>query len=233
MFPTHEEASYPLKFCTLVASLLKDHALQRGFQESESLGRQLQKNIQLRTRVGIGLLPRGGKAKPLVPEFGSKNWHIVPMHGFCPSTFLKKFPKGAKNCLQIPLHGGTPQFADFCNKRPEATWDPSRTTSEVAAWLTIQVGVPSSPPEFLQRVVAAGHPKDLARFVNGETIEILKDNFVRDSKEFVQRSEAILDRWTRRAAELEAARGGGREIAPDPRAASSRNAEGQASFVMG
>ena len=203
VFPTHEEASYPLRFCALVAHLLKDRALQLGFHESNSLGLQLQENVPLRTRVAIGLLPRGGKAKPLVSEFGSKVWHVVPMHSFCPATFLKQFPKGAKICLQIPLHGGTPQFADFCRKHPEATWGHSATTSETTTWLTLQVGVPSPPPEFLQRAVAAGHPRDLARFVDGETLEVLKDNFVRDPNELVKRREAILDRWARRAAELE------------------------------
>ena len=72
VFPTHEEASYPLKFCATVATLLKEHALQKGFQECDSLSQQLMNNSQLRTRVAIGILPRGGKTKPLVPEFGPR-----------------------------------------------------------------------------------------------------------------------------------------------------------------
>ena len=192
VFPAHEEASYPLKFCSVVANLLKEHALLEGFRECKSLNQQLKDSCQLRTRVAIGILPRGGKTKPLVPEFGSKVWHVVPVHGFCPDRFLKNFPKGAKICLQIPLHGGTPQFADFFKKHPEATWDSSETTSETSAWLTIQVGVPSPPHEFLQRAVAAGHPKDLARFVDKETVEILKDNFVRDPEKLAAKREEIL-----------------------------------------
>ena len=65
-------------------------------------------------------------------------------------------------------------------------------------------GRSTTPPhEFLQRAVAAGRPKDLARFVDKETVEILKDNFVRDPEKLAAKREAILERWTRRATELE------------------------------
>ena len=33
-FPTHSEASYPALLCTRVASLIKEHALANGFQET-------------------------------------------------------------------------------------------------------------------------------------------------------------------------------------------------------
>ena len=65
--------------------------------------------------------------------------------------------------------------------------------------------MPSPPGEFLKRAVAAGHPKDLARLVDQETVDVLKDNFVRDPAKLAAKREAILGRWTRRAAELEEA----------------------------
>ena len=74
----------------------------------------------------------------------------------------------------------------------------TRQTGEVCV-----VGVPSSPPEFVSRAVAAGHPKELKRHNAKLVTDAVRANFVDTPERVKQVREAFFLKWEKRAVELE------------------------------
>ena len=65
VFPTHQEASYPILLCQRLASIIKEKALSMGVQVSDTLRQQLETTSSSGHRFILGMLPRGKKFKPL------------------------------------------------------------------------------------------------------------------------------------------------------------------------
>ena len=70
VFPTKEEASYPLLLCQRVACILKQEATKFGFVFPEELDEQLTSAPQAATRQLFAAQPRGHRLRPLVSEYG-------------------------------------------------------------------------------------------------------------------------------------------------------------------
>ena len=71
VFPTHQEASYPILLCQRLAVIIKDHAFSMGAHDVTNLQQQLEETATSGHRFILGMLPRGKKFKPLVSEYGA------------------------------------------------------------------------------------------------------------------------------------------------------------------
>ena len=97
VFPTHEEASYPILLCFRLASIVKDKAILMGATEVVTISDQLEKTHVSGQRFIINMLPRGKKFKPLVSEFGTYQRHAIGVNDEQVITsVLTALPKGSK-----------------------------------------------------------------------------------------------------------------------------------------
>ena len=199
-FPSHDEASYPALLCFRLASLLREHALATGFHEVNVLRDHLAVQPPLAARVALGALPRGAKARPLVAEFGSSVWFAVPLGDFQEAAFLLRFPKGARITSRLVFHGGTEQAEKFVESHPHLVKEPG-VDCVTSSFEALRLGIPSDPKKFVQRAVAAGHPKDLARLVDEVADAVIEENFVGSPFELASKRVKTLKRWIERAKE--------------------------------
>ena len=98
VYPTPEEAAYPILLCRRLADIAFEQALLQGAVQRYTLQQQIESSETTAHRFLINMLPRGKKFKPLVSEYGS--YVLVAISGqnskLETSDILKNFPKGAK-----------------------------------------------------------------------------------------------------------------------------------------
>ena len=71
VYPTHEEAAYPMLLCKRLADIAFQQAINLGAIFVDTLQEQIQTSDTTAHRFLINMLPRGKKFKPLVSEYGS------------------------------------------------------------------------------------------------------------------------------------------------------------------
>ena len=181
VFPTHEEASYPILLCSRLASIVKDKALSFGAIEISTLREQLDKPQVSGQRFIINMLPRGKKFKPLVSEFGGYQKHAFKINDEDSTAMaLKSLPKGAKALhrlikVGILRHDGGSNIdvysrGNLCNTdhNVDAEVDPSDWQSSVTTEV-IQVDVlhhPASQIPLRLEIVTFGIPREPMDFVH-------------------------------------------------------------------
>ena len=97
VFPTHQEASYPILLCQRLASIIKEQALSMGVQSIDNLQQQLETTSSSGHRFILGMLPRGKKFKPLESEYGTYQKHVFQANQqTLHEELISCLPKGSK-----------------------------------------------------------------------------------------------------------------------------------------
>ena len=106
VFPTHQEASYPILLCQRLASIIKEQALSMGVHSIDNLQQQLETTSSSGHRFILGMLPRGKKFKPLVSEYGTYQKHVFQANQqTLHEELMSCLPKGSK-IMHRPLKRG-------------------------------------------------------------------------------------------------------------------------------
>ena len=71
-----------------------------------------------------------------------------------------------------------------------------------AAVEKVSVGVPSDPDAFIERAIAAGHPRSLDQFVDPQIESMIKENFVEEPASLAAKRVVFFKKYLRRAKEL-------------------------------
>ena len=71
VYPTHEEAAYPILLCRRLADIAFEQAMLQGAVQHDTLQEKIESSGATALRFLINMLPRGKKFKPLVSEYGS------------------------------------------------------------------------------------------------------------------------------------------------------------------
>jgi len=182
------------------------------------------------------------KARPLVSEFCAYDAWAVPLRAdSIVHKLLKCYPKGARTVRRKLVSWGSvrvcvlPSIGPSKLKNlPSADWDwcicaPSSTktkdSTEVCgsfrackqsqAIEVIWVGIPREPEDFLQRAVAAGHPKALLDVETDPQMTMLIDNLLGSGVSQPGKGLDEVRRWEEVHAELEPSQAACKKTWPD------------------
>ena len=140
--------------------------------EPETLGEAMMQPNAALSRMVLGALPRGKKAKPLVQEFGS----YVALFAEAGDThaadrFLLTLPKSARETSRRKVTGeevrgarGKSSDGDFASVKFDDKFDDKLVDVALKGedvFDKIFFGIPSSPEDFIARALKAGHPRSL------------------------------------------------------------------------
>ena len=199
IFPTKEEAAYPVILCDRLASIFLKEAEDRGFKIQTSLADQTAHDLNIGKRHLFSSQTRTKKLHQPVSEFGDIVDFAVPFVSRVHIDNLESFPKGSK-ILSRRIASGF--FRDVFIKE---TNNPkvSRDLKDGDHFYEIlRIGVPRTPEDFLRAALKVGHPKHLLKRVGPDlahAIELLVDT----DKSKLERIRAnFLKKWTTRALEL-------------------------------
>ena len=199
-FATAEEAAYPVLLCERIVHCLREKALQLGAFAPDTIAEQAESttNTQL-SRLVLGALPRGHKVKPLVAEYG----HYLavfndPQRPADLESFLKTLPKGAKVVARHLLTWGDFQSMQLLEGR-----DVVLSVSENFSVEKANVGVPSDPDQFIERAIAAGHPRSLDQYIDPQVKNMMHANFIAEPAELAKERVAFFKKYIKRASELQ------------------------------
>eukprot|EP00434_Breviolum_minutum_P016199 symbB.v1.2.014274.t1/scaffold1033.1/size247163/12 len=146
------------------------------------------------------MLPRGKRFKPLVSEYQRYRSFIHLQHD--ESAFLKEFnklPKGAKIISRRLVQWGEVRVDDDTVTLIDLVEVlTSSTKVEVK-----QVGIPREPEDFVARALHCGHPRSMATHLPEQVTSVLEQNMSMDVFPLAKRRISFLDKWTKRAKELE------------------------------
>ena len=155
----------------------------------------------------MGALPRGHKVKPLVSEFGSYMAALTdPQRPELLDAFLAKQPKGARIVSRRMVKRGMLQAASVHETHPENPQE-SHTiflvdVKDFEVVEKVFIGIPSQPDDFIQRAIAAGHPRSLEQYVDPKITEMLHANFVGEPADIAQIRISFFRKYLQRAKEL-------------------------------
>ena len=147
--------------------------------------------------MGERALPRGHKVKPLVAEFGTyMKVFADPQKPKDLDKLLATLPKGAKPVSRHIVTGG-----DLQADRQDATAvfldvDDNSTVEK------IHIGIPSEPDDFVQRAIAAGHPRSLEQHLDPQVKSMIHANFVADPSIVAKKRADFFRKYVKRASEL-------------------------------
>jgi hypothetical protein len=82
------------------------------------------------------------------------------------------------------------------------------------AFEKVNVGVPSDPDAFIERAIAAGHPRSLDQFVDPQVASMIRENYVEKPAELAAKRVAFFKKYLRRAKELKGEEDGLRAAMP-------------------
>ena len=217
-FPTASEAAYPFLLCKRVMAIVLSYAMEMGALDPDTLQAQLPQTSNTSHRWILDMLPKGKKLKPLVSEFQQYMFFLNTLDADPEkSEFFLAQPKGARlvqrqiqwGKVRVDGHTGSQKFfweADGkCTQLAEGTPVIWSTNSENFQAELCTIVIPREPWDFLQRAVAAGHPRTLARHLNSEVTDMLRENFEGEPFLLVKKRAAFLMKWTERCKQLEVA----------------------------
>ena len=217
VFPTHQEASYPVLLCQRLAAIIKDNAFAMGAHDVTNLQQQLEETSLSGHRFILGMLPRGKKFKPLVSEYGAYQKHVFEINQSTQhEKVLQKLPKGSKilhrrlqrgvlrdNAVQTgesasaEWHGHVRQDEDSPFDGVHCSMDGSYGDFEV-----LTIGIPREPMDFVEKAVKAGHPRSMSVHLPLVVQDMLRENFEQSPLVLMKKRTAFFWKWTKRAKEL-------------------------------
>ena len=218
-FPTAEEAAYPQLLCKRVVDLILQYVLKNGAVQTSTLQAQVSRSHSTSHRWILDMLPKGKKFRPLVSEFRDYTFFLVnPSQEPEESAFFKQQLKGSrvlqrqiqwgkmrvveqeeqKKILWIASEGGK-QYTLGCE---QAMLKEIELETEVRAELCT-LGIPREPWDFVEKAVAAGHPRSLAVHLSSEVMRMLQENFAEEPYKVIKERAIFLKRWSARCKELE------------------------------
>ena len=218
VYPTHEEAAYPMLLCKRLADIAFQQAINLGAIFVDTLQEQIQTSDTTAHRFLINMLPRGKKFKPLVSEYGSYSLVAVkPQENLDYGKVLESFPKGAKIAHRRLFKGKVRVDEETGNKqnRPFETVE-EKTNIKVAmildeqrdqdaTWEILSIGVPRDEASFLQKAFEAGHPRSMGMHLSEGIKEMLKRNFEGSQYDLSKGRLDYIRKWAQRAKELASA----------------------------
>ena len=217
VFPTHQEASYPVLLCQRLAAIIKDNAFAMGAHDVTNLQQQLEETSLSGHRFILGMLPRGKKFKPLVSEYGAYQKHVFEINQSTQhEKVLQKLPKGSKilhrrlqrgvlrdNAIQTgesasaEWHGHVRQDEDSPFDGVHCSMNGSYGDFEV-----LTIGMPREPMDFVEKAVKAGHPRSMSVHLPLVVQDMLRENFEQSPLVLMKKRTAFFWKWTKRAKEL-------------------------------
>ena len=197
IYPTKEEAAYPLLLCVRMASLFLQEAYVRGLGPDEDLVQQLQHDGSVGKRQIFTTQPRQQKLRPAISEFGyvlhvAVNLEEAPM--FAVGNLC---PKGSK-ILARQVEQGFKRDVFMAMVNPKM----ASNVQEGETFELLKIGVPREPQQFIEAAVALGHPRFLLARVNNEASEAI-DYLLGDAANLSLTRMAFLKKWLNRAKELQ------------------------------
>ena len=215
IFPTAEEASYPITLCKHVAAILAPFAISRGAGHPINLEQQLRQQSSTSHRWIHDMLPSGKKFKHLVSEFSSYIHVLVKtFQDVEQSDFFKQQLKGTKlttrrlqvGCVRVVNGASKVWEEDKTSKRWELSWCAEGIAMEkrVEAELCT-LGIPRDPGDFVGRALEVGHPRNMAIHLSEGVEHMLVKNFCEPPHVVVESRAKFLEKWISRCKELQEA----------------------------
>ena len=96
IYPTKEEAAYPLLLCTRMASIFLEEAIARNLGPVDDLAQQLQYDHTVGKRQLFTTQPRQQRLRPIVSEFGYILQFAVNLSAAPAFALDHTSPKGSK-----------------------------------------------------------------------------------------------------------------------------------------
>eukprot|EP00435_Cladocopium_sp_Y103_P041856 s106_g11.t1 len=198
-FSTKEEAAYPFLLCERIINCLKGIALQLGAHSPENMQQQALGPTRDRlSRLVLGALPRGHKVRPLVSEYGHYNTvYVDPQQPSLLDKYLAEQPKGSKITSRRMVTWGEFQAASMDDQHTTTL-----LTDHIDMVEKVHTGIPSSPDEFIQRAINAGHPRSLDQFMDPQIEVMLRANFSGEPVDLAKRRISFFNKYLKRAQEL-------------------------------
>ena len=213
VFPTHQEASYPILLCQRLASIVKEQAMSMGAHSIDDLQQQLATTSSSGHRFILGMLPRGKKFKPLVSEYGTYQKHVFQANQqTLHEELMRGLPKGSKIMHRLLRRGvlrDNAIFTDGGQHTLDKNFDKTHceTDGKCKDFEVITIGIPREPMDFVARAVEAGHPRSMSIHLSDYVQEMLRENFEQSPLTLLRKRAAFFWKWTARAKEL-----GGEEL---------------------
>ena len=215
VFPTHQEASYPILLCQRLAAIIKDHAFAMGAHDVTNLQQQLEETSLSGHRFILGMLPRGKKFKPLVSEYGAYQKHVFDINQSTQhEKVLQKLPKGSKilhRRLQrgvlrdnAILSGESAEWNDHACYNSDSPFDGVHCAIDgsCGTFEVLTIGIPRDPMDFVEKAVKAGHPRSMSVHLPLVVQDMLRENFEQSPLVLMKKRTAFFWKWTKRAREL-------------------------------
>ena len=217
-FPTAEEAAYPHLLCKRVVDLIIQYVLHHGAGQHATLDTQIAAASSTSHRWILDMLPKGKKLRPLVSEFKGYAFFLVsPSQEPENSFFFKQQLKGARilqrqmqwGRMRVVEHKGQQNFLWVNNEGKQYDLGCQQAmveNGELEVESQVEVctlGIPRDPWDFVEKAVAAGHPRSLAIHLNGDIMNMLKENFAQEPHLVIKQRVYFLKKWTERCKELE------------------------------
>ena len=213
VFPTAEEAAYPVTLCKRVAAILVQLAISCGANQPLDLEQQLKQRSSTSHRWILDMLPRGKKFKPLVSEFSSYIHVLVKtFQDVEQSVFFKQQLKGTK-LTSRRLQVGCVRVVDGVPKvweegKTTKQWDLSWCSEDIITEKMVEaelctLGTPRDPWDFVDRALEVGHPRSMAIHLSDGVERMLVRNFCEPPHVVVATRAKFLEKWTNRCRELQ------------------------------
>ena len=198
-FATAEEAAYPTLLCERIVHCLRDKAIEFGASSPDTIAEQAATSEAAKlSRLVLGALPRGHKVKPLIAEYGTYVMVFTdPQRPADLDKYINTLPKGSKVVARHFLTWG-----EFQSVHANSDTAVVLQVAPNAAVEKVNVGVPSDPDAFIERAIAAGHPRSLDQFVDPQVASMIRENYVDEPAELAAKRVAFFKKYLRRAKEL-------------------------------
>lgn len=145
-------------------------------------------------------------------EFGAYITVLVdPQQPALVDNFLKQQPKGAKVVSRRIVARGEARAANSAGASEDVFRAADQTPAAYTVFLDlcnadtvekVQPGIPSSPDEFIERAILAGHPRSLDQFSDPKVEDMLRANFSGDPADLAKSRIAFFNKYLKRASEL-------------------------------
>ena len=206
IYPTAEEAAYPVLLCERLSQILLDKVIEFGAVKAETLTQQVA--VKPMHRFLLDMLPRGKRFKPLVSCF---QHYVLTIHAPTEDPFeVCRLPSGSAVQARRMLTGDElrAEYNDFKDlaKFREYIFSKNVTSEQVIgtnSFGATTFGVPREPLDFLRRAVETGHPRSLAIHLSQDVTRVLEANLTGDLYRIALKRVRYLQKWSSRARELE------------------------------
>ena len=195
-FATAEEAAYSALLCERIVHCPHDKAIEFGASPPDTIAEQAATSEATKlSRLVLGALPRGHKVKPLVAEYGT--YVLVFTNPKRPSDLDKyrnTLPKGARVVARHVITWGDFQSM---HSNSDTAVVLQVTTNAVVEKVSVSVEIPSDPDAFIERAIAAGHPRSLDKFVDPQIVSRIKENLWKNLRHLLRNVwPFFLTTWT-------------------------------------